>query len=71
ALVDYAFIAVFAFGLAALVLFLSTPTKEEKEQSSNQDKQTLSSNKEGIIGIAALLLFFTVLTILARRAPHS
>lgn len=71
ALIAYALIAIFVFGLAALALLLSTPTKEEKEQSQDKDKQALSSSKEGILGVVALFLFFTVLTILTRKAPHS
>ena len=71
ALVDYALIAVFVFGLAALVLLLSTPTKEEKEQSQDKIKWASRSGKESIIGVAALFLFFTILTIVTRRTTHS
>jgi hypothetical protein len=71
ALVDYALIAVFVFGLAALVLLLSTSTEEEKAQSQDKNKRAARPDKEGIIGVAALFLFFTILTIVTRRTTHS
>ena len=70
ALAAYSLIALFAFGLAALVLVISRPTKEEKAQ--NVDKQvSFNTNKGGFICIAALFLFFTILTMLTRKAQHT
>ncbi len=68
ALVAYALIALFAFGLATLVLIISRPTKEEREQ--NVDKQVPSA-KEGFLYVGALFLFFIILTLVARKARHT
>ncbi len=69
ALVAYALIALFAFGLAALVLIISRPTKEEREQ--NVDKQMSSATKGGFLYIVALFLFFIILTVVERKARHT
>ncbi len=69
ALVAYALIALFAFGLATLVLIISRPTKEEREQ--NVDKQVPSATKGGFLYIGALFLFFIILTLVERKARHT
>jgi hypothetical protein len=70
ALATYSLIVLFIFGLAALVLIISRPTQEERERNGEQ-QVSFNTNKGGFICIAALFLFFTILTMLTRKAQHT